>query len=261
LNSVHLKSYQETEAKFQALIVHLIDLINSTFLTFHSNRTISNVVLMREFLMISIVWLRLLCDSFLNGLHNFELSSNFLNILSTINGNLKKEESFSKTCFLYYMQNDSVFCNEYLSFIDVFNCLLDEKCMDQKLIVELVIKTMTETNAMLIRHLVSRQINLQMIGSFNDDEHSKIENVSFKIKLTNLLKTVRAIDGSMKRSPDLYESVIREILDFLCNDYGMKSGKEMVLVDNKLAELFKLFDLKKTVIIMNKYFDVGKYFS
>ena len=114
-----------------------------------------NIEIKREDFLLLIVWLRLLTDSFLTELKNYQLGASFINILSTFNLALAEENSIANY-IIYFIQNDSIFCEEYLKFVTTFFGLLDnikeeEDNSELKIRDEYVLKTLTDMNSILIR--------------------------------------------------------------------------------------------------------------
>lgn len=142
------------EKKFQELLLHLINLIKSKLIS-NLNHS-EDLTIKREDFLLLIVWLRLLTDSFVTELKNYQLCANFINILSTLNLALT-EQNITSNYIIYLIQNDSIFCEEYLKFTTTFFSLLEnvsvneEDNSESKIRDEFVIRTLFETNSILIR--------------------------------------------------------------------------------------------------------------
>lgn len=140
------------ETKIQDLLTHFNSLIKTIF---ECNVSEQTVLIKRENFLLLIVWLRLLSESLINGLRQFQLSANFINILTTINMFLK-QTGLSSTHFLYFIQNDSYFCDEYLKFAATFLDLIDEKgdvdrTKESLEINKFILDSLLETNCIIIR--------------------------------------------------------------------------------------------------------------
>ncbi len=153
------------EKKFQNLLIHLINLIKIFFATDEMGLNIETMLLKRERFLILIVWLRLLTESFLNCIKTFELCSNFINILSTINLSLMDTDNLNASYFVHFLQNDSYFCDEFLKLIAAFLILTEDsltaesEAVDDPLksptlyqsLNDYVLKSLFEINSILIR--------------------------------------------------------------------------------------------------------------
>lgn len=153
-----------TEKEFPNLLIHFINLIKSTFSTCPGHT--ESISLKRERLLLLIAWLRLLTETFLVSLKDFELAANFINILSTLNLTLMESENLNASYFLYLIQNDSNFCEECLKFFSAFLSLVghnvqcdlessneteDTTETAYKTLSQFLLKTLSETNSILIR--------------------------------------------------------------------------------------------------------------
>lgn len=83
---------------------------------------------------------------------------------------------------------------------------------------------------------------------------------SFKVKLNNLCRMVKAVKLSIDRSPKLHEMTVRDALNFLCNDFG-REPMDQHKIDNKMTELFQCFNLIKSIPTVTKFIEVGYYFK
>ena len=173
---------QIIEINIQQLITHLINLIKMTFL-WNLNREL-NYYAIRQNYLILITWLRLLNESYLSNLNNFELCSNFVNVLSTLNTNLIQTDKNSSIVFLYFIQNDSHFCKEYLSFTKSFLLLTDkynstvsdssnlEQLKKYDKIIQYLEKSVLDTNVLLIRNVIAKKIQLTSLETIKSEVYS-----------------------------------------------------------------------------------------
>jgi len=166
-----IKRDLDATLNIQELMTHLINLIKILFMP-NLNRE-NNYRMIRQNFLVLIKWLRLINDTFLASLNNFEICSNFVNILSTLNTNLLYHpDKASSIHFLYFIQNDSIFCREYLNLTKSFLVLndkynsnandtadLDQLKKNDK-IVQFLEKTILDTNSLMIRHVIGRKITL-----------------------------------------------------------------------------------------------------
>jgi len=140
------------EHKIQNLLAHFSDLVKSVF---ESNSSQLTPLVKRENFLLLIVWLRLLSESLISGLRQFQLSANFINILTTMNMFLIQDATdTNSTYFLYFIQNDSYFCDEYLKFTATFLDLLDDKgdgAIRTMEVNKFILESLLESNRILIR--------------------------------------------------------------------------------------------------------------
>ncbi len=149
------------EQKFQDLLIHLINLIKTTFSTDETSQNGETMMLKRERFLILISWLRLLTESFLKSLKAFELCSNFINILSTFNLTLMDSENLNASYLVHFLQNDSYFCDEFTRFLGTFLILVEQSTAADSDDIEVksqhqslnqyVLKSLFEINSILIR--------------------------------------------------------------------------------------------------------------
>jgi hypothetical protein len=283
-----IDTFKDVEIKFQELLIHLTDLIkfnlsNNQSIDTNDNLDFSKILnLLREKLLIFVGWLRLITESFLANLNSFKLSANFVNILLVINSYLVTSlatTSFHSKCFLFFIQNDEQFCDEYVKFILTFLNLIDKYSAETKFhneteavtqettvlknMFQYVIKCLYETNMLLVRQLIGKEQSLKDLlncikcADVNNETLTQLFAINFKVKLVNLCKLVKAIEASISKHVLLYEFTLNQIIYYLCNDFGNDEvGQERIQINTKLAELFKVFDMKKSVEILNKYFEV-----
>ncbi len=286
----------------QDLMTHLINLIKIFFMP-NLNRE-SNYGMIRKNFLVLIKWLRLINETFLANLNNFEICSNFVNILSTLNANLLyNPDKASSMNFLYFVQNDSVFCREYLSFTKSFLVLNDKynsnandtSDLDQlkkyDKIIQFLEKTILDTNSLMIRHVIGKKITLyspeDIAGQsevsvtfmswiylfifliifvcflyFNQNELIDELRPKIKVELENLCEIAKTIESFVNKSFSLYESTVKELLNFLCNisensSHDLRDEENTFdRIDKKLAQLFQIFDLTKMLPIIFKFFEV-----
>ena len=245
-------SFEIVQDKFQALLSHLIGLIKLTFSPTHS----TNVHVIKERCLLMITWLRLINESFRIGLSNLELCANLINVVASTSSYLAQSNTNSvANCFLYMVQTDAQFCDEYLRFLTSFYSLidkLDNNSIEHANIIKFANNSFHEANSLLIRQVLAK---VRLLNSSEFD--SPFEQATFKAKLGNICKLIRFLSFSMNKSMLLYELVTVDVINFLCNDFvNEESPRERV--DKKFAEIFKCFDLKRTTPIINKFFQVNQ---
>jgi len=164
------------ETYIQKLITHLVNLIKITFMP-NLNRT-NDLYKMKQTNIALLVWLRLINETYLTKLNNFEICSNFINILSILNSQLFKSDKISSISFLYFVQNDLPFCKEYLNFTKSFLILADkyfkttndisdlEQLKKYEKIIEYLEKSILETNILMIRNVISTKIVIDQEVNF-----------------------------------------------------------------------------------------------
>ena len=257
-----LKSYQD-------LLTHLLNLVKLTFLP---NLNRSNSLLVKQSVHILIVWLRCVCEAFLEKVSHTELCFNLVSLLAIVNSNLSfssKNPSVSSMNYLYFMQNDATFGKEYVKLVRSIMLPLIEKNLNASTrydafleknfnqIYSYVENCLFETSCLLILSFCKEQT---LNGDYLSEDH---EENSAKNTLECIGESVHLIRYVITKSNSLFEMVFNFFIDILINKTNSSRSISMndcarnaTVNGGHVVELLKCFDLTRATFIIKNILEV-----
>lgn len=253
---------QTKQINFDDLITNcLITKIKLTILP-NPNPSGDNTILIKNNLLILILWSRLIIEASFefNSFNTHAQQFNLVNILNILNINFRN--SATHVNYLYFIQNDTKFCSEYLKLFGLLGNLIDlDSIKDNSN--DYIENCIFETICLLIVSICKDQ-------KLNEKDQELFKNVKVNIKesFENLNEIVRQIKHLLNKSSRLFELTLKYLVDILCTEGGGDDNRKKQDESNSVeipinknlnlttVEIFKCFDLEKAGLIIQSFFQV-----